>query len=164
MNKTIKRYLIMKKNSLFKIKKTQYFFINSLFFLIISLFYSCDNGFNEWGYVNFYIDPESTEYYNLNYGNRGWEYFEGGNRGVVIFRKNYSEFVAFERSCTAKDCNGRLYVDSSSNVLLVCPECGSKFIYYDGSPLSGSKAKRSLYQYCTYFDNQYLYVNNCNAK
>lgn len=164
MNNKIQRYLLRQKKYLFYGEKTKKFFIIFLFSLIFSLFFSCNSDFNEWGYVNFYVNPESTEYYNLNYGSRQWEYFEGGSQGVVVFRKNYSEFIAFERTCTAKDCGGRLSVDTSNNVLLYCPKCGSKFIYYDGSPVSGSKANRTLYQYCTFFDNQYLYVNNCNAK
>jgi hypothetical protein len=132
-----------------------------LFFSIVLLFLSCKEDTYNYGYVNFSIDPESTQYYNLNYGNRGWEYFQGGYNGVVIFRVNYNEFVCFERSCTAKGCNGRLNVDSTNNVILVCDECGSKYIYVDGSPVSGSRSNRSLYNYCTYYDGINLYVYNC---
>ncbi|MEE0909521.1 MAG: hypothetical protein UIQ51_01975, partial [Bacteroidales bacterium] len=57
---------------------------------------SCEDDYPDYAYVNFYIEPESAEYFNLNYGNRGWEYFEGGARGVVVFRKNWDEFIAFE--------------------------------------------------------------------
>lgn len=122
---------------------------------------SCNEDRFDFGYVNFHIDPESTEYFNLNYGNRGWEYFEGGMRGVVIFRYSFYEFVAYERSCTAKDCNGRLEVDESSNMIIICPICDSKFIYIDGSPTNDSKAKRLLYRYCTYYDSNKLWVYNC---
>ena len=132
-------------------------------FLLICLvavaFSSCSDEYPDYAYVNFYIDPESSEYYNLNYGHRGWEYFEGGARGVVVFRKSWDEFIAFERTCVAKNCHGRLQVDETNNVLLYCPKCGSQYIYYDGSPLEGSAAKRLLY---TYFDGLYLWVNNCN--
>ncbi|MBR5254873.1 MAG: hypothetical protein IKV46_07555 [Bacteroidales bacterium] len=121
---------------------------------------SCEEPF-DYGYVNFYIEPDSAEYFNLNYGNRGWEYFEGGYRGVVIFRKSWDEFITFERSCVGKDCNGRLYVDTTNNVLLHCPECHSQYIYYDGSPVEGSYSKRLLYSYCSFFDGTYLWVSNC---
>ena len=133
-----------------------------LFSFLIIPFVSCKEDAYDYGYVNFYIDPESTEYYNLNYGNRGWEYFEGGMRGVVVFRINWSQFICFERTCTAEGCHGQLEVDSTSNALLVCPKCGSKFIYIDGSPTTGSKAKRSLYSYCNYYDGNYLWIYNCN--
>lgn len=122
---------------------------------------SCEEEYPYYGYVNFFIEPDSAEYFNLNYGNRGWEYFEGGARGVVIFRKNWEDFICFERSCVAKDCNGRLEVDTTNNVILLCPECKSRYLYFDGSPLEGSKATRSLYYYCTYFDGFKLWVSNC---
>ena len=130
--------------------------------MVAVAFSSCSDEYPDYAYVNFYIDPESSEYYNLNYGHRGWEYFEGGARGVVVFRKSWDEFIAFERTCVAKNCQGRLQVDEINNVLLYCPKCGSQYIYYDGSPLEGSAAKRLLYTYCTYFDGLYLWVNNCN--
>lgn len=123
---------------------------------------SCEDDYPDYAYVNFYIEPESAEYFNLNYGNRGWEYFEGGARGVVVFRKNWDEFIAFERTCVAKDCHGQLSVDETNDVLLFCPKCGSQYICFDGSPLEGSKARRLLYTYCTFFDGLYLWVNNCN--
>lgn len=124
------------------------------------LFTSCEEPF-DYGYVNFYIEPDTAEYFNLNLGNRQWEYFEGGYRGVVVFRKNWDEFITFERSCVAQDCDGRLEVDTTNNVLLHCPNCDSKYIYYDGSPLEGSKSRRMLYTYCSFFDGTYLWVNNC---
>lgn len=133
-----------------------------LFALIAIPFASCKEEPFDYGYVSFLINPESTEYFNLNSGNRGWEYFEGGMRGVVVFSLNYGEYVCYERTCTAKDCHGRLDVDETNNVLLHCPDCNSSFIYYDGSPTSGSEAKRNLYSYCTYFDGIDLLVYNCN--
>ena len=124
------------------------------------LFTSCEDTY-DYGYVNFYIEPDSAEYFNLNLGNRQWEYFEGGYRGVVVFRNSWNEFITFERSCVAPDCHGRLNVDTTNNVLLHCSDCNSSYISYDGSPLEGSKAKRLLYSYCSYFDGNYLWVNNC---
>ena len=79
--------------------------------LVAVAFSSCSDEYPDYAYVNFYIDPESSEYYNLNYGHRGWEYFEGGARGVVVFRKSWDEFIAFERTCVAKNCHGRLAAD-----------------------------------------------------
>ena len=92
--------------------------------MVAVAFSSCSDEYPDYAYVNFYIDPESSEYYNLNYGHRGWEYFEGGARGVVVFRKSWDEFIAFERTCVAKNCHGRLQVDETNNVLLYCPKCG----------------------------------------
>lgn len=124
---------------------------------------SCDDSFDEWGYVNFYIDPNSTEYYNLNIGNKGWEYFYGGNRGVIIFRLSYYEFMAFERSCVVKDCKGTVEVDTTTNLTMFCPKCGAQYLCVDGSPIAieGNRAKRALFSYCNHYDGIALYVYNC---
>ena len=69
------------------------FFI--LFTFIAISFVSCKEEPFDYGYVNFSVNPESTEYINLNSGGRGWEYFEGGMRGVVVFRIKYGEYVCY---------------------------------------------------------------------
>ncbi|MBQ7984299.1 MAG: hypothetical protein IJ250_01525 [Bacteroidales bacterium] len=130
--------------------------------LMLLGFTGCNDDFDEWGYVNFYIEPDSTEYYNLNISNRKWEYMHGGNRGIIIVRNSYYEFMAYERSCVLKNCKGVLEADTTNNVLIFCPQCQSQWLAVDGSPLDGSKAKRMLYAYCTYYDGWKLYVNNCN--
>jgi nitrite reductase/ring-hydroxylating ferredoxin subunit len=128
---------------------------------LIFAFVGCSDDFTDYGYVNFYVEPDSTLEFNLNLGARGWEYFEGGYRGVVVFRNSAEEFRAYERSCTLEGCHGRLKVDETTNVIVHCPNCSSDFLSYDGSPLSGSKAKRMLYGYCTFYDGERLWVNNC---
>lgn len=110
-----------------------------------------------------YIDPESTEYFDLNTGRRGWVYLHGGNRGILVVRNAGYEnttdaFFAFERSCVAKGCKGIVEMDES-NVLIVCPDCKSTFLTYEGLPVSG-KAKRALYAYRTFYDGIYLYIKN----
>ena len=123
---------------------------------------SCNDDFDEWGYVNFYIEPDTTEYYNLNDGSRGWEYMEGGNRGVIIFRNSHYEFMAYERSCVTKGCKGRLEVEAD-NILIYCPQCHGEWLGVDGSPLEGSVSVRMLYAYCSYYDGFRLYVRNCGT-
>jgi len=137
-------------------------------FAIFILFFTfaitgCNDDFNDYGYVSFYVDPDSTEYYNLNLGTRQWEYFTGGYRGVIVVRNSYSDFMAYERSCTAEDCHGRLEVDEITNSIILCPKCGSQFLCYNGSPLEGSTARRMLFSYCTFYDGTHLWVNNCNG-
>lgn len=138
----------------------------AILFILSTIFFftSCNDDFDEWGYVNFYIDPNSTEYYNLNVGSRGWEYFYGGNRGVIIFRQSYYDFVAYERTCVVKDCKGRVEVDESTHLTIFCPKCNAQYISVDGSPLAvkGNKAKRALFSYCAHYDGAKLFIYNCN--
>jgi len=44
--------------------------------------------------VNFYINPNSTEYLELN-APGGWIYVTGGYRGILIYRLSLTEFLAF---------------------------------------------------------------------
>ena len=108
------------------------------------------------GYVNFTIDPNSTFYYNLN--NVGsYEYFIGGYKGVVIFRFSLTEFLAYERACP--HCHEVAVEVNKSGLILECPQCGSQFVYTDGSPVKGP-AVSVLRHYSTYYDGYNLHVFN----
>lgn len=109
------------------------------------------------GYVNFTIDPNSPMYSNLNTVG-GYEYLVGGYRGVVVFRYSWDEFFAYERACP-KDNETAVVVDTASSVILICPKCGSKFIYTDGTPIEGP-AKSPLRSYSTHYDGNVLHVYN----
>ena len=109
------------------------------------------------GYVNFTINPNSTFYTNLNHVG-GYEYFIGGYKGVIIFRYSWTEFLAYERACPHCHEVG-VEVQEQSGVILECPQCGSEFIYTDGSPIK-SPAVSSLRQYSTYYDGSQLHVYN----
>ena len=109
------------------------------------------------GYVNFTINPNSTFYTNLNHVG-GYEYFIGGYKGVIIFRYSWTEFLAYERACPHCHEVG-VEVQEQSGVILECPQCGSQFIYTDGSPIKGP-AVSSLRQYSTYYDGSQLHVYN----
>ena len=109
------------------------------------------------GYVNFTINPNSTFYSNLN-SVGGYEYFIGGHKGVVIFRYSWTEFLAYERACPHCHEVG-VEVQEQSGVILECPQCGSQFIYTDGSPIKGPTVS-SLRQYSTYYDGYQLHVYN----
>jgi len=109
--------------------------------------------------VNFFINPNSTEYLGLN-APGGWEYLTGGYRGILIYRLSIDEFLAFERTCPwdPEEPDARIEVEESG-LTLHCPACNSKYIILDGSPYEGP----SLYllkQYRTTYDGNLLYVYN----
>ena len=131
-----------------------------LFLLLLScsmVFTGCNEADTPIGYVNFTIEPNSTRYSNLNRVG-GYEYFVGGYKGVVVFRYSLTEFLAYERACP-HDHETRVEVLEDSGVILQCPECGSQFIYTDGSPIKGPSVF-GLRQYSTYYDGRYLSVYN----
>ena len=78
----------------------------------------------------------------------GFLYVNAGSRGILVYHRAYEEYVAFDRHCTynTSDACGKVTLDSSSNVILNCACCASKFSIIDGSVLNGP-AINSLLQY-----------------
>jgi nitrite reductase/ring-hydroxylating ferredoxin subunit len=109
--------------------------------------------------VSFVIDPNSTEYLELN-GVGGWVNLTGGYKGIIVYRKSSSEFMAYERACPYdwEVPEARVEVDPSG-LFAACPSCKSKFILIDGSAFEGP-THYPLKQYQTQFDGTLLYVTN----
>jgi nitrite reductase/ring-hydroxylating ferredoxin subunit len=109
--------------------------------------------------VNFSINPNSTQYLELNHIG-GSVPVTGGYRGIIIYRVSETEFKAYERACaydpTADSAQVRMDV---SGLTMTCPKCKSKYIILDGSPYGGP-TQWSLKQYRTNYDGTYLYVSN----
>ena len=110
-------------------------------------------------YVNLSLNPNGTEYLQLNAVN-GWETVYGGYNGILIFRKALNEFVAFERACPYDPLvsGAQIRVDKSG-ITCYCPVCGSKFILNDGTPYAGP-SRYLLKQYTTAYDGVMLYITN----
>lgn len=110
-------------------------------------------------YVNFSLNPNGTQYINLNVVN-GWETVYGGYNGILIFRAAVNEFVAFERACPYDPLTqGAQIVVDESGITCTCPVCGSKFIMTDGTPYEGP-SRFPLKQYQTVYDGNMLYISN----
>lgn len=63
----------------------------------------------------------------------GWEYANGGPKGIVIYNFNNS-FRAFSRECPNLDCSDRMNVKSDTR--LECPCDNAEYNILDGSPLN----------------------------
>ena len=114
-------------------------------------------------YVNFNLNPNGTQYINLNSVN-GSEKVYGGYKGILIFRKaidGTDAFVAFERACPYDPLitGARIDVDNSGTTTCHCPVCGSKFILTDGTPYEGP-SHFPLKQYTAVYDGAMLYISN----
>lgn len=82
----------------------------------------------------------------------GWMYFQGGSKGIVVYRYSNDMFMAYDRHCPYIPGEGcTTAVDTSNNLNIKCPCCGSVFIITDGS-ISSGPAERPLKRYQTYFD------------
>ncbi|MCX6290358.1 MAG: hypothetical protein NT126_01180 [Bacteroidetes bacterium] len=102
-------------------------------------------------YVDFYIYLTQPSFANLN-AVGGWVYVTGGVKGILVFKKNSSEFAAYERNCPydPNATNARIEVDSS-NIIGVDKNCGSKFGLMDNAILNGP-ATRSMKTYSADYD------------
>ncbi len=115
------------------------------------------------GYVNIVINPNSTEYLELNTVG-GWLYLIANppSRGVIVYRLSQDEFKAYERTpphkpdeCCRDGICTRLIVDFP----FVEDTCLSQdFQILDGSPIA--PATRSLIQYRTFYDGSVLRITN----
>jgi len=114
-------------NHLFFISKVRFFFIP---ILILFLFIRCDDEEIPFPHVHvdaiLYVD---TDLGNITVGD--YTFVDGyGLGGLIIYRKDYSEYLAFDRACTHEASrNCKLQEEDIYDVIgiLECPCCGSTF-------------------------------------
>ncbi len=108
--------------------------------------------------VNVLIDLNNLRYQPLRF-DRGFVYENGGVRGLILYRRAASTYIAFERACTYHPTNacGRVDVDASG-FFMRCPCCGSIFDF-DGNP-TGPPAFVPLVRYRTSLSGSLLSVTN----
>jgi len=81
----------------------------------------------------------------------------GGVRGIILYRKSASLFLAFERNCSFQPSDACATVDAYTlNMKDSC--CGSMF-NYDGNPVGGP-AWRPLQQYRTSLSGNILTITD----
>jgi len=163
------------RNQLMAIKPKITVFI--LFFTITLSLLSCKKEKNDVipdVYVDFYISlsdplffdlavPLNFVYVNASTNNLGSKAAGYDNNGIIIFRSQEYEFLAFDRTCPHDYAVNSLSVQVNVEDMLyaVCPECKSKYALPNfGTPLSGSVSKYPLKNYKTSFDGVNVHVWN----
>jgi len=115
--------------------------------------------------VNIRIEPNSTEFINLNTVG-GHEYLTAlfPSRGVIVYRISVDEFVAFERTCPhdpdaccSEGCS-RLVVEDDG-IIIKDGCCESTYLILDGSNITGPSVK-PLKQYFTSYNGKTLHIYN----
>ena len=107
--------------------------------------------------VDFTIYPNDVMYYRLNtYG--GYEYFTGGVNGIVVYRLDEWNFMAFDRACSYDwdEHDSWLWV-APDGLRLIDSLCGSTFNILDGNVLGGP-AVYPARRYATRFDGARLRI------
>jgi hypothetical protein len=132
-----------------------------LFFSFFSLF-SCGDSTQLTPVLNvpisLIIDLNNLPYQRLQFDN-GWIYINGGLRGLIIYRKNSTNYYAYDRACSYNVQNSceKVEVDGSG-FFLFDPCCKSRFDW-EGQPMSGV-ARANLVRYRTSLSGSLLYINN----
>jgi nitrite reductase/ring-hydroxylating ferredoxin subunit len=109
--------------------------------------------------VSFVINPNSTEYLELNHVG-GSVYLTGGYNGILVYRADMNTFMAYDRACPYDFDTPHARIElEASGITCVCPVCQSKYIITDGTPFEGP-SRYMLKQYITTYDGSLLYVYN----
>ena len=89
--------------------------------------------------------------YNTNYG----------YAGIILYCLYPDIYKAYERNCPHNPFNKNSILDvDSTNLFMVCRDCGSKFSIIDGTQMSGP-SKNAIVEYKTNLINDYtLYIYN----
>jgi hypothetical protein len=112
-----------------------------------------------------YVPVEMTIYPNdpLNFQIQsvgGWQYFNGGINGIIVYRKTQQEFVAIERSSSfLPDNPAARAVVQADNFTLRDTVSGSQWQIIDGTVTQGP-AKWPLRIYGTVYDGNALRIRN----
>jgi hypothetical protein len=135
--------------------------IVSVFLLLFFACFSCKDNYNGSvpypGKVSFNI--------SLNTGNlvhvSGYEYYTGGLRGVVVYRLDMVNFLAYDRACPYDWADGGYVVYDPATMTLNCEECGSSFNILDGYPKTGTIATSPLRMYLARMIDDYtVHISN----
>ncbi len=132
----------------------------SVLLIFISVMLSCEKNNNQFPQVNVNINiyTNNPEFFNLN-SPGGWMYLNGGVGGILLYRKSFDEFLAYDRASPYNptyDCKVEVNDD---NVIISDPCSKSLFLITDGSVIQGP-ATFGLNIYNTYFDGQSLSIYN----
>lgn len=129
-------------------------------FLLLVSFYGCkkDKEHVPDVYVDIYLSATDPAFSPLN-ATTGYTYLAGGSKGILVYRKSQTEFMAYDRHCTYNVSEGNQIEVDASGLMAVDSKCNSKFLITDGSPNSGT-AYIPLKNYQTSFDGTVLHIFN----
>lgn len=131
--------------------KVRYFLV---IVLMLSVFVQCDEKATNFPYISVYASLSlDTQLGNMVVGD--FREIDGhGLGGLIIYRKDFNVFQAFDKACTHEASSDCILHNSDYDGVLVCPCCGSEF--WMVSTLAGgvkeSPASYPLKQYRCTFD------------
>lgn len=130
-----------------------------LFLLVLLVGTRCNrNRFIPYIPVDFEINLNLPAYQPLT-AVSGWITVSGGSRGIIIYRLNLDEFIAYDRHSTY-NVDAACQVDlGEDNILITDPCSGSQWVVTDGSVATGP-AELPLQRYQTFWSPPILRIVN----
>jgi len=108
--------------------------------------------------VNIAININQPDFFNLTVP-QGWVYITGGSRGIIVYRKSESEFVALERHSPYQPEDNCAVTVDEDGVFVTDPCSDSKWLIMDGT-ISQGPTSFPLVTYSTSYSNPILYITN----
>jgi Rieske Fe-S protein len=124
--------------------------------LILALFVRCDDNETPFPNVSVYANLSlDTQLKNVLVG----DYVEVDNYGIgglIIFRADNNDFMAFDRACTYEASHSCILADNDHDGIFECPCCESQFWMVNSVDIAGTvyqgPANYPLKQYNCYFN------------
>ena len=146
-----------------------------VFIILFSLSLSCKNEKYDVipdVIVDFYIDLNDPEFFDLNAignfvfvssstNNIGYKAAGYDNNGIIIYRSQADEFIAYDRTCPHEYVlDGSSVAVGAEGIYAECPVCGSLYALPSfGTPTSGP-SQYPLKLYKVRFNGQFIHVTN----
>ena len=108
--------------------------------------------------VNIAINIYQPDFFNLTVP-LGWVYVTGGSRGIIVYRKSETEFVALERHSPFQPEDNCAVTVNEDGTIITDPCSDSKWLISDGTIVQGPTAY-PLVTYSTSYSNPILYITN----
>ncbi len=108
--------------------------------------------------VSLFLYINNPEFFNVEVPG-GWMYLNGGVGGILLYRKNLEEFIAYDRASTFNPTSKcQVYVEND-NITISDPCSESLFLITDGSIIQGP-ANQPLKRYNTVYNGNNLSIFN----
>ncbi len=105
------------------------------------------------------INLNLPEYIDLKTDGRSMD-IDGGVRGIILYRKNASTYLAYEQNCSYQPNSACATVNIDvSTLFMICSCCSSTFDFGSGLPTSGP-AWRPLRKYETSLNGSTLTITD----
>jgi hypothetical protein len=143
------------------LKNIQQLISKILVIFTLSAFCSCEPDIHDgipYVFVEIDINLNNTSYLDLQ-RDGGFVYVMGGVKGIIIYRKNPTTYLAFEQNSPVNPSAACAIVEVDESQLFIIDHCSQAIFDFEGNPSNGI-SRFPLKQYITILDNNWLYIRS----